>query len=239
MTIPLKKCREFLNKTNLLCPEFFALGLYRIICLKNNKIYIGESSCCLERIGQHLSDLMGNRHRCKPLQNDFNKYGIAYFEARIICSGDEWKKLKTRLLEEMYLSTNIGVDNIYSMPKKRKDLLYLYPSYKKDEPFLLTKTSNFLNQTHFFCEAFNKPGLYQITCLKNNKKYIGETKEFLSRLLGHLIDLKRKAHSCADFQKEYNESNVFGFSAVVIDYGDKWQKVGDRLEEELRLCKII
>lgn len=58
-------------------------------------------------------------------------------------------------------------------------------------------------------------------------------------MLWHLIDLKRKAHSCADFQKEYNESGVFGFSAVVLDYGDKWQKVRDRLEEELRLCKII
>jgi hypothetical protein len=58
-------------------------------------------------------------------------------------------------------------------------------------------------------------------------------------LLWHLIDLKRKAHSCADFQKESNESGVVGFSAIVIDYGDKWQKVGDRLEQELRLCKII
>lgn len=53
----------------------FNPGLYQIKCLKNNKVYIGESSNILHRLGRHCADLENNRHDCRELQKDFNKYG--------------------------------------------------------------------------------------------------------------------------------------------------------------------
>ena len=57
----------------------FQPGLYKITCLKNNKIYIGQSENILGRLGRHSENLEKNRHDCQELQNDFNCYGKAYF----------------------------------------------------------------------------------------------------------------------------------------------------------------
>ena len=60
--------------------ELFAPGLYKITCFKTNKIYIGESSNVLNRLGRHANDLEKNRHDCSELQNDFNRYGKRCFK---------------------------------------------------------------------------------------------------------------------------------------------------------------
>lgn len=55
--------------------NLFNPGLYKITCLKNNKIYIGQSSNVLSRLGRHVDNLEKDRHDCLELQNDFNEYG--------------------------------------------------------------------------------------------------------------------------------------------------------------------
>lgn len=57
----------------------FNPGLYKIICLKNKKIYIGQSSNLISRIGRHCDNLQNNKHDCRQLQNDFNKFGKQKF----------------------------------------------------------------------------------------------------------------------------------------------------------------
>lgn len=57
----------------------FNPGLYKIICLKNNKIYLGQSGNLISRLGRHCDNLENNRHDCCELQNDFNKYGKQHF----------------------------------------------------------------------------------------------------------------------------------------------------------------
>ena len=42
----------------------FNPGLYKITCLKNNKIDIGQSSNVLSRLGRHVDNLKNNRHDC-------------------------------------------------------------------------------------------------------------------------------------------------------------------------------
>ena len=58
-----------INVTILFCPD-----TYKITCLKNERIYVGESQNVLHRLGRHTADLQENRHDCAELQQDFNKY---------------------------------------------------------------------------------------------------------------------------------------------------------------------
>jgi len=54
-------------------------GLYKITCLKNSKVYFGESANLLTRLGQHTQSLEAQQHDCKALQADFNRYGKKSF----------------------------------------------------------------------------------------------------------------------------------------------------------------
>ena len=55
--------------------SLFDPGVYKITCLKNNKISIGMSSNVLSRLGRHTDNLENNRHDCLQLQQDFNQFG--------------------------------------------------------------------------------------------------------------------------------------------------------------------
>ena len=53
---------------------------YKITCLKNGKVYVGESQNVFHRLGRHTTDLQENRHDCPELQQNFNKYGKNAFK---------------------------------------------------------------------------------------------------------------------------------------------------------------
>ena len=59
-------------------------GIYKITNIKNNKIYIGQSSDIFWRWTHHKSDLNNNRHHNRHLQNAWNKYGKDNFVFSII-----------------------------------------------------------------------------------------------------------------------------------------------------------
>lgn len=53
--------------------------IYKIICIKNNKVYIGQTKHYDIRKREHINDLKASRHSNVYLQEDFNKYGISGF----------------------------------------------------------------------------------------------------------------------------------------------------------------
>ena len=59
-------------------------GIYKITNLKNNKVYIGQSTDIKSRWRNHKLELKNNTHRNSHLQNAFNKYGEDAFEFRIL-----------------------------------------------------------------------------------------------------------------------------------------------------------
>lgn len=59
-------------------------GIYGIICIQNNKIYIGSALNILRRINVHKGQLKQNKHYNKKLQNAWNKYGNKTFYFKII-----------------------------------------------------------------------------------------------------------------------------------------------------------
>ena len=59
-------------------------GIYKIICLDNNKFYIGSSVDINRRLKTHINLLHKNKHKNKYLQNSWNKYGEKNFRYEIV-----------------------------------------------------------------------------------------------------------------------------------------------------------
>lgn len=59
-------------------------GIYQILCLVNNKIYVGSSKDIGHRFSMHRYDLRHNRHSNSYLQRCWNKYGEESFQFTIL-----------------------------------------------------------------------------------------------------------------------------------------------------------
>nr|QWL15256.1 hypothetical protein [Ulva rigida] len=104
--------------------NLFNPGLYKITCLKNDKIYIGESSNILSRLGKHVSTLETNNHDCIELQTDFNTFGKIFF------------KFEALELNNKYLNENL---------RKQKEKIYI-KKIKKSYNFKDKHNWNFYTQ---------------------------------------------------------------------------------------------
>lgn len=71
-------------------------GIYKIVNLVNNKIYIGSSSNLQGRKTDHFKLLKTNKHNNKYLQHSYNKYGKNNFEFTIIENVNDIKDLIKR-----------------------------------------------------------------------------------------------------------------------------------------------
>lgn len=70
------------------------IGIYSIVCLKNSKIYIGQSKHIEVRWLEHKDELKKGTHQNKHLQNAWNKYGENSFVFSVIeeCEEDNLTK---------------------------------------------------------------------------------------------------------------------------------------------------
>jgi group I intron endonuclease len=105
-------------------------GIYKIICLDNNRIYIGSSKDIKKRWNRHLNDLRKNKHDNQHLQRSFDKYGESSFVFEIIelCNNEELLIREQYYLDEFkpYLNGfNIGImssggDNLTNNPNREE-----------------------------------------------------------------------------------------------------------------------
>lgn len=77
-------------------------GIYKIINVLNNKIYIGSSINVTSRIRNHFNDLKAKRHKNNYLQNVYNKYGKEIFTWSLI---EKCKKERLLEREQYYLDS--------------------------------------------------------------------------------------------------------------------------------------
>lgn len=59
-------------------------GIYMIINISNNKIYIGSAKRFVHRKRNHFNDLIKNKHHSDKLQKSYNKYGKDNFIFKMI-----------------------------------------------------------------------------------------------------------------------------------------------------------
>ena len=76
------------------------VGIYMIVNIKNNKVYIGQSRNIMKRISRHRCDLRRGSHKNKTLQQDFDMYGIDNFIFEALC---ECPLSQLNTLEQYYM----------------------------------------------------------------------------------------------------------------------------------------
>jgi len=122
--------------------------IYRIVNVKNSRVYIGSTVCFINRKSQHIKDLIEKKHHNFRLQKDFNKQGIDSFVFEILETGYRNKKdlflreyeLIARLKNSDYnidrtLSLNhIGITTEEDRVTNGKTGTYIFVNKKKAQP---------------------------------------------------------------------------------------------------------
>ena len=85
--------------------------IYKITCLSNNKIYIGQTTDYVNRINHHKNKLKRNCDDNPYLQEDYNKYGSQNFKYEII----EKCTKESLLIRETYWINHYGGKNNSSL----------------------------------------------------------------------------------------------------------------------------
>lgn len=108
-----------------LTPQTRKPGIYIIINLVNNKVYVGQSIHVSLRLTQHKKALINNKHHNYHLQNAFNKYALANFAfiPLLFCQED---LLDT--LEKVYITDYESLDPLFGYNKNSGGNLNKRPS---------------------------------------------------------------------------------------------------------------
>jgi group I intron endonuclease len=83
------------------------IGIYKIVNVLNNRIYVGSAILLQRRYASHISCLNRNRHGNSYLQNDWNKCGSEAFEFHLLEAVEKAEDLLTK--ENHWL--NVYFDN--------------------------------------------------------------------------------------------------------------------------------
>ena len=152
----------------------FNLGLYKIICLKNNKIYIDESSNVLSRISRNSDNLENNRHDCKELQKDFNEFGKKFFKFEVFKCGIKYKNQNFRQKQELLIIKKIPQKNRYNTISIKKTFVARGVLVKKKAYPSLSQAARELNEsrTNLVRKCLNsKWSDYQFIEQSSKRKY--------------------------------------------------------------------
>nr|WFS79727.1 hypothetical protein [Ulva prolifera]WFS79804.1 hypothetical protein [Ulva prolifera]WFS79881.1 hypothetical protein [Ulva prolifera] len=128
MTIPYQKfciiiiivCRINIFMKSIDLFELNKAGVYCIRCLKNNKVYIGESKSLLERAARHFTLLKNEYHESALLQKDFCLYGTKFFKFEILYFEEDFKKrreLEQKLINEYLPNKCYNLANSFQINK--------------------------------------------------------------------------------------------------------------------------
>ncbi len=85
---------------------------------------------------------------------------------------------------------------------------------------------------------FKKSGIYVISCIKNQKHYIGESNNITARLCAHKNKLRRNVHENKELQSDFNKygEEFFLFQKLIFGNGLDKEK---RLELETIILLIL
>ena len=122
-----------------------SIGIYKIECCINHKVYIGQSIKIEKRWKDHIFDLVNNKHCNTHLQNAWNKYGSNMFKFDIVelCSKNELNDKETywkRYYDKVSGTYNIGhTGNIKTMSDEQKLKIKEYNLGKKQSKETIEK----------------------------------------------------------------------------------------------------
>ena len=141
------------------------LGIYKIECLINDKIYIGSGDV-QARLTWHKSHLKNNTHYKKDMQDDFNLYGIENFLFEVIEYIEEDKLSE---LENTYINKFKCVEYGYNSIKGVNGRYKKTNEHKKK----LSKPRIFTQEHKKHLKDSWKPNNYgiKVKCIETNTIY--------------------------------------------------------------------
>jgi len=131
--------------------EFSGGGVYKITCIKNNKIYYGQTDCFVRRCCQHLKLFKDKKHYCCELNEHVCCYGLHNFRFEVVVNENSLKK---RLqIEKKYIDStpkellyNISkIHNFKIKPRIAQRIKVqgiIFPSIKEASRILKQSTRN-------------------------------------------------------------------------------------------------
>ena len=122
-------------------------GLYKITCVSNQKIYIGQAVNILHRLERHAEKLENGEHESIALLEDYKRYGYKQFSFEALFIAEEWISQEARITKEKQLVENYFdkypnnfqdfIYNVsYEQPLSRKHCIIghvMYPSIREAE----------------------------------------------------------------------------------------------------------
>ena len=179
-------------------------GIYKILCLQNNKCYIGSAVNIRKRWNSHKSELNNNKHTNQKLQNAWNKYGSNQFQFLIV---EKCCKEQLLLLEEKYIKENnsyISGFNLVETPTNNNlGLKHTQLSKVKMSNSAKTRGRNSGSLTNEQVKQIREKFF-------NNERIINLSKQF---------DVSRKTITQCVYLKTYTdvECNINGYNEMLKD----------------------
>jgi hypothetical protein len=120
------KCRQCDSKTHRQRIKAQPSGIYSILNKKNNRVYIGQAIALGRRKADHFRALRKGKHKNRPLQEDYDKYGLDAFEYRVVeeCSPDEARS-------QLYLKEIKKIIELHTRGEELYNLLVLEEKISK------------------------------------------------------------------------------------------------------------
>lgn len=87
-------------------------GIYRIVCIENERHYYGSSQDINNRWKNHKWELRNNCHTNLHMQNAWNKYGECLFRLEIV---ELIPKNELLEAEQLYLDEHVGKSNCFNI----------------------------------------------------------------------------------------------------------------------------
>ena len=120
------------------------IGIYKIVNIKDKKVYIGSSKRIEIREKEHFKKLKNNKHHSIKLQRAYNKYGIKNFILEIVEIVEDESKLFERenYYIELYNSFNEGYnccqlsEGIYKTNKREQENKKKAENYRCCQKFI-------------------------------------------------------------------------------------------------------
>lgn len=187
-------------------------GVYAIINLVNQKIYIGSSKNIKKRKRDHFCRLRGDRHENDYLQKAFNRYGVDNFEFKILklCKEEDLLKWEQIYINN-YNSTNhdcgynlsLKVNNsIISEETGRK--ISKSRTGKKHSKETKEKIRNALiGHNYRFGYKVSEETKRKLREINTGKKHSKETKEKISELRKGYIHSEETKKRLSEVMKKY------------------------------------
>jgi len=116
-------------------------GVYKIVNIVNNKVYVGSSCDINRRWKEHIFRLKKNKHHSVKLQNSFNKYGVDVFIFEVI---EECEKNQLIIKEQYWIDSLNSCNHGYNH-KTKSGITLGFLGKKHSEYFKIKKSEEMLD----------------------------------------------------------------------------------------------